>query len=81
MSTKNKIKDEQLKDLQQKILTIQEIQKQVGILEGQKHLYLHQLVNAQDELQKTQNALQEEYGEVSISIQDGTYTQIDKEEA
>jgi vacuolar-type H+-ATPase subunit D/Vma8 len=81
MSTKTQITEEQLKDLQQKIATIQQIQGQVGTLEGQKHILLHQLVNAQDELQKLQIALEDEYGKVSINIQDGTLEEIKDEEA
>jgi len=77
----SKITDKQLENLQKKIATIREIQTQVGVLEGQKHLYLHQLVSAQDELQKMQNTLEEEYGKVSINIQDGTYTEITEDEA
>ena len=79
MSTENKIKDEQLQDLQAKVGTMQQIQGQIGVLEGQKHLLLHQLAGAQDELQKLQTALEEEYGKVSINIQDGTFTAIEEE--
>jgi len=81
MSTENKIKDEQLQDLQSKVGTMQQLQGQIGTLEGQKHLLLHQLANAQDELQKLQTALEDEYGKVSINIQDGTFTPITEEEA
>lgn len=76
MSTENKIKEEQLQDLQAKVGTMQQIQGQIGVLEGQKHLLLHQLAGAQDELQKLQTALEQEYGKVSINIQDGSYTMI-----
>ena len=80
MSTEMKIKDEQLQDLQQKVGTIQQLQGQVGVLEGQKHLLLHQLAGAQDELHKLQTALEDEYGKININIQDGTYEEI-KDEA
>ena len=79
MSTENKIKEEQLQDLQAKVGTMQQVQGQIGVLEGQKHLLLHQLAGAQDELQKLQTALEEEYGKVSINIQDGTFTPITEE--
>jgi F0F1-type ATP synthase alpha subunit len=80
MSTENKIKDEQLKDLQEKVGTIQQLQAQIGNVEGQKHILLHQLVGMQEELQKLQTALQDEYGKVSINIQDGTFEEIKEEE-
>ena len=76
----SKITDKQLENLQKKIATIQDLQRQIGTLEGQKHILLHQLVGAQDELQKMQTTLEEEYGKVSINIQDGTYTEITEEE-
>jgi len=80
MSTENKIKDEQLKDLQEKVGTIQQLQAQIGNVEGQKHILLHQLVGVQEELQKLQTALQDEYGKVSINIQDGSFEEITEEE-
>ena len=81
MSTEMKIKDEQLQGLQQKVGTIQQLQMQIGNIEGQKHVLLHQLVGAQDEFQKLQTALQDEYGKVSINIEDGTYKEIKEDEA
>ena len=80
MSTENKITEEELKGLQEKIGSIQNFQAQIGQIEGQKHLLLHQLVGAQDALQKDQVSLEEKYGKVTINIQDGTYEEI-KEEA
>lgn len=80
MSTENKIKDEQLKDLQEKVGTIQQLQAQIGNVEGQKHILLHQLVGVQEDLQKLQTALQDEYGKVSINIQDGSFEEVTEEE-
>ena len=76
----NKIKDEQLKDLQEKVGAIQQLQTQIGNVEGQKHILLHQLVGVQEQLQELQKSLEEEYGKVSINIQDGTYEAITEEE-
>ena len=75
-----KIKDEQLKDLQEKVGAIQQLQTQIGNIEGQKHILLHQLVGVQEQLQELQKSLEEEYGKVSINIQDGTYEAIPEEE-
>jgi len=76
MSTENKIKEEQLQDLQAKVGTMRELQGQIGVLESQKHLLLHQLASSQEQLQKLQEELEKEYGKVSINIQDGTYSEI-----
>lgn len=79
MSQEMKIKDEQLKSLQEKVGAIQQLQGQIGNVEAQKHILLHQLVSVQDDLQKLQTALQDEYGKVSINIQDGSYEEIVEE--
>ena len=79
MSEVKKITDEQLKDLQEKVGMIQNLQSQIGGLEAQKHLALHQLSATQEELQKVQVALQNEYGKININIQDGTYEEVVEE--
>lgn len=79
MSKENKISEEQLKGLQEKITVIQQLQTQIGGVEAQKHVLLHQLLGAQDELQKLQTVLQDEYGKISVNIQDGTYEEITEE--
>jgi hypothetical protein len=79
MSTENKIKEEQLKSLQEKVGAIQNLQAQIGGIEMQKHMALHQVAAAQEDLQKLQVELEEEYGKVSINIQDGTYEEIVEE--
>lgn len=75
-----KITDEQLKELQEKVSVIQQLQSQIGGLESQKHVALHQLLGAQEGLQTLQKSLEEEYGKVSINIQDGTFEAIPEEE-
>ena len=75
-----KIKDEQLEELQGKLKMIDSIRLQVGTLENQKFAYLNQMASIQQELNKMQNDLQEEYGKVSINITDGTITEIPEEE-
>jgi transcription initiation factor IIF auxiliary subunit len=73
------ISEEHLKDLQEKVGAIQNIQSQIGGLEAQKHAALHVLANQQEELQKVQQMLEEEYGKVSINIQDGSYEPIEED--
>ena len=79
MSEVTKITEEQLKDLQEKVGAIQNLQAQIGGIEMQKHAALHQVAAAQEDLQKLQVALEDEYGKVSINIQDGTYEPIVEE--
>ena len=75
-----KIKDEQLEELQGKLKMIDGIRLQVGTLENQKFAYLNQMAVVQQELNKMQGDLQEEYGKVSINVTDGTITEIPEEE-
>ena len=79
MSEVKKISEEQLQQLQQLVGAIQNLQSQIGGIEAQKHVALHQLLGTQDELQKVQVALEDEYGKININIQDGTYEEIVEE--
>jgi hypothetical protein len=80
MSEVKKISEEQLKSLQEKVGTIQNLQTQIGGIEMQKHGALHQVATVQEELSKLQAQLEEQYGKVSINIQDGSYEEITEEE-
>jgi predicted nuclease with TOPRIM domain len=74
-----KITEEQLKNLQEKVGMINQAQAQIGGLEVQKHQLLHQVGQVQGELQEFQKELEEQYGKVSINIQDGTYEPIEED--
>ena len=74
-----KISEEQLKELQGHVNKINQAQLQLGGLESQKHSLLHAVVNMQTELTEFQNKLEEEYGKVSVNIQDGTIAPLPEE--
>jgi len=71
----SKIKDDQLKKLQELVGSINNVQAQVGRLEFQKHQLLHQASDIQGELKAYQIELEDEYGKVSINLQDGTISE------
>ena len=75
-----KIKDEQLKELQEKVGVIQNAEAQIGRLETQKHKFLHQIAIVEGELTEVQQKLEEEYGKVSINLQNGEITETPEEE-
>ena len=75
-----KISEEHLADLQGHVNKINQAQLQLGGLESQKHNLLHAVVKMQTELTEFQNKLEEEYGKVSINIQDGTIQEIPEED-
>lgn len=74
-----KIKDEQLVILQDHVTKINNAQLQLGQLESQKYDIIAALPKLRTELQNFQNTLEEEYGKVSINIQDGTIKQPEDE--
>lgn len=74
-----KISEEHLKELQQKVGAIQNLQTQIGGLEIQKHAALHTLAGEQEALKVLQDTFEKEYGKVSINIQDGSYEEIVEE--
>jgi chaperonin cofactor prefoldin len=69
-----KITEEQLKQLQELVGTINNAQTQLGGIEMQKHQLLHQVSEVQTKLNEVQAELEKEYGKVSINLQDGTIT-------
>ena len=75
----SKITDEQLQKLQGFVQTLNQAQMQLGQLEVEKHGLLHQTAEVQSQLQGFQKELEEEYGKVSVNIQDGTYKAIPEE--
>ena len=68
----DKISDEHLKQLQEIVNVINNVQFSIGKLEGQKHNLLHELGLTQKKIIDFQDKLQKEYGSYDISIADGT---------
>jgi len=76
-----KIKESELKNLQELVSETNKQQLQLGQLETQKHAILHNLVETQKKFSELQVELEKEYGKVSINIDDGTYTKPEKDES
>lgn len=74
-----KITEKQLEKLNGFVNAINQGQAQVGVIESQKHELLHQLAQVQSELRGFQKDLEDEYGKISINIQDGSYELITEE--
>ena len=74
-----KISEEHLKELQGHVNKINQAQLQLGGLESQKHSLLHTIASMQTELSGFQTKLEEEYGKVSVNIQDGTIAPLPEE--
>ena len=67
-----KISEEQLKEIQGVIDSINRAQLDMGILETKKHHLLHVIAGHQETLSKKQEEFEKEYGTADINIQDGT---------
>jgi len=68
----DKISDEHLKQLQEVINVINNIQFKVGQIEGQKHNLLHELGLSQKKIVEMQDVFSKEYGTFDINVADGT---------
>jgi hypothetical protein len=77
----SKITDEQLKQLQEQINTINQNQLQIGSLETQKHTLIHNGVELENKLREIQNELEKEYGKVTVNISTGEYEEIKEEDS
>jgi hypothetical protein len=75
-----KIKEEQLKKIQEQQAAVTKILNEVGYLEANKHGLLHELAGVNESIEDFKKELEEEYGAVNINLEDGTYTAIEKEE-
>lgn len=74
------IKKDQLEKIvaQQKDLNV--LLTNIGVLEAQKHSLLHQVAEVNKEVEDFKSELESEYGAINISLEDGSYTEIEKEE-
>ena len=75
-----KITEEQLDTLSKQQKNLSDILTNIGVLESQKHSYLHQLADVNKAIEEFKLELQEQYGSVNINLQDGSYTEIEKTE-
>jgi len=67
-----KISEEILVELRSAVNTVNGLQFEIGKIETQKHMALHQFASAQDNITLLQSKLQEEYGTYDVNLQDGT---------
>jgi len=74
-----KITAEQLEKITTEQKELQAILTNIGVLESQKHSYLHQLADINKSIEDFKSELEKEYGPININLQDGSYTEISKE--
>lgn len=75
-----KIKEEELKQLQEVVAEANNVQSQIGAIEIDKHQLLHKAAMLQEKLSEIQVELEKEYGNVTINLQDGVISEPEEEE-
>ena len=74
-----KIKEEELKLIQEQQKQLNELVHNIGLLESQKHGLLHDIAGVNKEVEDYKEILEAEYGAINIDLEDGTYTEIEKD--
>jgi|TARA_R110000824_G_scaffold152523_1_gene323744 hypothetical protein len=80
MSKVKKIKDEELKKIVEITKQQNEMLRTIGVLEAQKQGVLVQLADNNKSLEAVKKDLEDEYGQVNVNLEDGSYTEIEKED-
>jgi len=75
-----KIKEEELKVIQNQQQKLNELVHNIGLLESQKHGLLHDIAEVNKEVENYKQVLEKEYGSVNINLEDGSYTKIEKDD-
>ena len=74
-----KIKEEELKTIQEQQTKLNELVHNIGLLESQKHGLLHDIAGVNKDIEEYKSVLEKEYGAININVEDGTYTKIEKD--
>jgi peptidoglycan hydrolase CwlO-like protein len=80
-TVKAMITEEQLKLLQEQQSKLNEMLRTVGVLEVQKSNVSKEIEALSKEIDSTKKELEEEYGQININLQDGSYEDIVEEDA
>ena len=79
MEVVRQITTEQLETITNQQKDLNTILVNIGMVESQKHMLLHQIADLNNLIEETKNKLQEEYGAININLTDGSYTDIEPE--
>jgi hemerythrin len=75
----SKITDEQLEVITNHQKDLNKSLTNIGYVETQKHSLLHEYAGLVDDIEKYKKELEDIYGAININIEDGTFTEIEKE--
>ena len=74
-----KIKEEELKLIQEQQKQLNKLVHNIGLLESQKHGLLHEIAGVNKDIEEYKEVLEAEYGAININVEDGTYTKIEED--
>jgi vacuolar-type H+-ATPase subunit D/Vma8 len=76
----NKVTKEQLEKIKDFQLKMNNKLRDLGFIENQKHILLHEYAGINQESDEYKKELEKDYGAVSIDLETGIYTAIEKKE-
>lgn len=79
MEVVKQITQEQLEKVVNQQKDLQALLTNIGVLETQKHGFLHQVADVNKAIEEFKTELQDQYGPININLEDGTYTEITEE--
>ena len=74
-----KITEEQLSEIVELQSKLNEIISNIGLLETQKHGFLHDVAEVNKKIEEFKAKLEEEYGAISVDLKTGEYTEVEKD--
>ena len=77
---KKQITEEQLKTVKDQQGKLNGLLRSLGVLDLQKENIRVEVKKVSEEIDSTKKELEDEYGQVNIDLQDGSYTDIEKED-
>ena len=79
MEVVKQITQEQLEKVVSQQKDLQALLTNIGVLETQKHGFLHQIADVNKAIEEFKTELQDQYGPININLEDGSYTEITEE--
>tara|TARA_R100000541_G_scaffold36418_2_gene44494 strand:+ start:996 stop:1268 length:273 start_codon:yes stop_codon:yes gene_type:complete len=80
-TVKAMITEEQLKTVNEQQAKLSGFLRSLGVLDVQKQNIHSEIQKVSKEIEVTKKELEEEYGQVNINLEDGSYTDIDVKDA
>lgn len=68
---------QKVRDFQSKLF---DLTQQIGLAETQKHATLHEIAGVNKDQDTVKKELENKYGSININLEDGTYTEPEKNE-